>query len=99
MTSFNKFRSLLRFINQNYTLYNNPRCYFSAGSINCGGVSGGGYLREAYRCDAAWARRLESPLLQKVQADDLYFQIDKKFQTDQVLSAIDVDIVSYKKYF
>lgn len=50
------------------------------------------FLSEAYRCEEAWSRRLESPLLQKVDPTTLYVQLEQKYANVGKVSAVDVDI-------
>ncbi|KAL0133103.1 hypothetical protein PUN28_000698 [Cardiocondyla obscurior] len=50
------------------------------------------FLSEAYRCEEAWNRRLESPLLQKVDWTKLYVQLEQKYENVGKISAVDVDI-------
>ncbi|CAL8109467.1 unnamed protein product [Orchesella dallaii] len=51
-----------------------------------------GYLREAYHCSLAWNKRLETPLLKKINLDDFFYDMDRRYQEDKVISAIDVDL-------
>ncbi|XP_018407109.1 PREDICTED: 28S ribosomal protein S27, mitochondrial-like [Cyphomyrmex costatus] len=50
------------------------------------------FLSEAYRCEEAWNRRLESPLLQKIDLASMYVQLDQKYENVGKVSAVDVDI-------
>lgn len=50
------------------------------------------FLSEAYRCEEAWSRRLESPLLQKIEPMTMYIQVDQKFQSIGKVSAVDIDM-------
>jgi len=50
------------------------------------------FLSEAYRCDEAWNRRLESPLLQKINPMTLYVQLEQKYGSVGKVSAVDIDI-------
>lgn len=49
-------------------------------------------MSEAYRCEEAWNRRLESPLLQKIDPTTMYMQLEQKFGSVGKVSAVDVDI-------
>lgn len=50
------------------------------------------FLSEAYRCREAWEKRLESPLLKKVNIQNLYQELDWQFSHFGRGNAIDVDI-------
>lgn len=50
------------------------------------------FLSEAYHCEEAWSRRLESPLLQKIDPITMYVQLDQRYGNVGKVSAIDVDI-------
>ncbi|XP_043266698.1 uncharacterized protein [Venturia canescens] len=52
------------------------------------------FLSEAYRCTDAWNKRLESPILSKINPDEFFIELDKKFQSSGRASAVDVDIYS-----
>ncbi|XP_078052009.1 uncharacterized protein LOC144478149 [Augochlora pura] len=55
-------------------------------------VSRRSFLSEAYRCTEAWEARLQSPLLQKINPNNLFLEIDYKQSTTGKVSAIDVDL-------
>ncbi|XP_063238514.1 small ribosomal subunit protein mS27 [Bacillus rossius redtenbacheri] len=50
------------------------------------------FLSQAYRCEDAWDKRLESPLLQQVKLEEFHYEVEAKFQSQQKISAIDVDL-------
>lgn len=50
------------------------------------------FLSEAYKCTEAWNARLKTPILQKVQIDSIYYELDQKFQHKRKVSAIDIDV-------
>ncbi|XP_044735682.1 uncharacterized protein LOC123297916 [Chrysoperla carnea] len=50
------------------------------------------YLSEAYYCNEVWNHRLKSPLFQRVNLDELFYELDQKFQNTKNISAVDVDI-------
>lgn len=50
------------------------------------------FLSEAYRCEEAWSRRLDSPLLQKIDPTTMYVQLDQRYGSIGKVSAVDVDI-------
>lgn len=50
------------------------------------------FLSEAYRCEEAWSRRLESPLLQKIDPTTMYVQLEQKYGNVGKVNAVDVDI-------
>lgn len=50
------------------------------------------FLSEAYRCTDSWNKRLESPLLSKINPDEFFVEIDRKFLSSGKASAVDIDI-------
>lgn len=50
------------------------------------------FLSEAYRCNEAWSRRLESPLLQQIDHSTMFVILEQKFANVGKVSAVDVDI-------
>ncbi|KAI4485588.1 hypothetical protein M0802_012710 [Mischocyttarus mexicanus] len=50
------------------------------------------FLTEAYQCQEAWNRRLESPILQQLKAPDLYLELESKYNNVGKVSALDIDI-------
>lgn len=50
------------------------------------------FLSEAYRCEEAWSRRLESPLLRKIDPASMIVQLDQKYGSVGKVSAVDIDI-------
>ncbi|KAJ8674841.1 hypothetical protein QAD02_010627 [Eretmocerus hayati] len=50
------------------------------------------FLSEAYQCQEAWDKRLESSLLKKVKPIDFFAELDQKFSTQKNVSAVDIDI-------
>lgn len=50
------------------------------------------FLSDAYRCEEAWDRRLESPLLQKIDPSTMFVELEQKYGNVGKVSAIDVDI-------
>ncbi|XP_030763769.1 uncharacterized protein LOC115888246 [Sitophilus oryzae] len=50
------------------------------------------FLSPAYYCNEVWEHRLQNPILQKVVAEDLYHDLDHRYQRTKQISAIDVDI-------
>ncbi|EFN80617.1 28S ribosomal protein S27, mitochondrial [Harpegnathos saltator] len=50
------------------------------------------FLSEAYRCNEAWNRRLESPLLQEVNHSAMLIMLEQKFASVGKVSAVDIDI-------
>jgi len=51
-----------------------------------------GFLSENYDCQSAWERRLDSQLLKKLDLDDFFHEVEKKYVTEKFISAIDVDL-------
>uniref|UniRef100_A0A182QEA1 28S ribosomal protein S27, mitochondrial n=1 Tax=Anopheles farauti TaxID=69004 RepID=A0A182QEA1_9DIPT len=54
------------------------------------------FLSEAYQCREAWNARLTTPLLEQVNLDTLYYDLEQRFQQKQNISAIDIDIYANK---
>ncbi|CAG9819462.1 unnamed protein product [Phaedon cochleariae] len=50
------------------------------------------FLSQAYYCQEVWDRRLNSPILQKVNLDDLYYELESRFLKTRQVSAVEVDI-------
>lgn len=50
------------------------------------------FLSEAYRCDEAWNRRLESPLLQKIEPTTMFVELEQRYGRQGKVNAVDVDI-------
>lgn len=50
------------------------------------------FLSEAYQCRDAWEKRLESPILKKVNIQNLYQEIDLQFSETGTVNAVDADI-------
>ena len=44
----------------------------------------------------AWSSRLSSPVLQKVDLEKFFFDVERKFNTEKRGSAVDVDIFANK---
>ena len=52
------------------------------------------FLSEAYQCQEAWDKRLESPLLKKVKPVDFFLELDQRLQSQNRISAVDIDILA-----
>ncbi|XP_043487403.1 uncharacterized protein LOC122514560 [Polistes fuscatus] len=50
------------------------------------------FLTEAYQCQEAWNRRLESPILQQLKPADFYLELESKYNNVGKVSALDIDI-------
>lgn len=50
------------------------------------------FLSSAYPCNEIWENRLNQPLFDKINLDELYHDLDLNFQKTKCMSAIDVDI-------
>ncbi|XP_029174536.1 28S ribosomal protein S27, mitochondrial-like [Nylanderia fulva] len=50
------------------------------------------FLSEAYRCEEAWNRRLESPLLRKIEPMTMFAELEQRYGNVGKVSAVDVDI-------
>lgn len=50
------------------------------------------FLSEAYRCDEAWNRRFESPLLQNIDFSAMFFALEQRYANVGKVSPVDVDI-------
>lgn len=49
-------------------------------------------LSEAYRCEDAWSKRLESPLFKDIKMDQYFVEIDKKIGSKPFASGVDIDL-------
>lgn len=49
-------------------------------------------MSQAYHCEDAWARRLESPLLQRIENATMFVELEQRFANVGKVSAVDVDI-------
>uniref|UniRef100_A0A182N3H0 28S ribosomal protein S27, mitochondrial n=1 Tax=Anopheles dirus TaxID=7168 RepID=A0A182N3H0_9DIPT len=54
------------------------------------------FLSEAYQCREAWNARLTTPLLEQINLDTLYYDLEQRFQQKNPISAIDIDIYANK---
>ncbi|KAJ9592010.1 hypothetical protein L9F63_001449 [Diploptera punctata] len=54
------------------------------------------FLSEAYRCQEAWEKRLQTPILQRINLNDFYQELEGKFSNEGKASAIDVDLFANK---
>uniref|UniRef100_A0A182IWY0 28S ribosomal protein S27, mitochondrial n=1 Tax=Anopheles atroparvus TaxID=41427 RepID=A0A182IWY0_ANOAO len=54
------------------------------------------FLSDAYQCRDAWNARLATPILEKVNLDTLYYDLEQRFQQKSKISAIDIDIYANK---
>lgn len=50
------------------------------------------FLSESYKCTEAWEKRLKSPIFQKINYDDLYHNINTRFQSMDPINVMDVDL-------
>lgn len=50
------------------------------------------FLSNAYKCEEAWNKRLDSALLQNVKPREMFFELSQKFQNAGKVSAVDIDI-------
>jgi len=53
-------------------------------------------LTSEYKCDDEWKRRLQNPLMQKVDIDNFVVRVQEKFDKEGTASAIDMDIIANK---
>ncbi|XP_047114821.1 28S ribosomal protein S27, mitochondrial [Schistocerca piceifrons] len=49
-------------------------------------------LSEAYRCEDAWNNRFSSPVIQKIKLDEMYHELDIRFQQEGKAAAVDIDL-------
>jgi small subunit ribosomal protein S27 len=54
------------------------------------------YLTEAYKCKESWAERLSTPILQKVNMENYFYELDNKFTQLKKISPVDVDVYTNK---
>ncbi|XP_014212922.2 28S ribosomal protein S27, mitochondrial-like [Copidosoma floridanum] len=50
------------------------------------------FLSEAYQCREAWDKRFNSELLNQISPIDFFIELDQKFQADNPVHAVDMDI-------
>ncbi|XP_014234869.2 28S ribosomal protein S27, mitochondrial-like [Trichogramma pretiosum] len=50
------------------------------------------FLSEAYACQEAWDKRLQTPLLNKIKPVDFFLEIDRRFQNEIKVHPVDIDI-------
>lgn len=50
------------------------------------------FLSNSYNCQELWEQRKQTRIFQKVDYDDLYYQLDRCFQTGQRISILDIDV-------
>lgn len=50
------------------------------------------FLSQAYYCDELWDKRLNNNLFKKINLEELYQELDQRFQKTRQMSAVDVDI-------
>ncbi|XP_065333565.1 uncharacterized protein LOC135935276 [Cloeon dipterum] len=50
------------------------------------------YLSDSYRCQTSWENRLKSPLLIKLNLDELYHGIEQRYNQDNTISGVDVEV-------
>ncbi|XP_050452939.1 28S ribosomal protein S27, mitochondrial-like [Cataglyphis hispanica] len=70
--------------------YSQRLCRVCSGSKNV--TQKRSFLSEAYRCDEAWSRRLDSPLLQKIKPMTMFAELEQKYGSAGKVNAVDVDI-------
>lgn len=61
-------------------------------SFSCSKLLKRTFLSQAYYCNEVWEHRLNDPVLQKVNLDELYHALDLRFQRSRQMSAVDVDV-------
>lgn len=54
------------------------------------------YLTQNYKLNQEWDERLKTPILEKINADNLFVDLSTKFQQKRKITAIDVDIYCNK---
>ncbi|KAL5004737.1 hypothetical protein ScPMuIL_018193 [Solemya velum] len=76
------------------------KCAFRLGYIRrCGitySVLKRTLLTEAYKCQETWEKRLESPILQQVNFSEFLVELHDRFEKENHMSLIDVDIMANK---
>ncbi|CAL7938668.1 unnamed protein product [Xylocopa violacea] len=50
------------------------------------------FLSEAYGCEEEWNTRLQIPLLQKYNPENLFMILEHKYAREELVSAVDIDI-------
>ncbi|GAB6019006.1 hypothetical protein CHUAL_000639 [Chamberlinius hualienensis] len=59
------------------------------------GVGNRTFLSASYTCDDAWKKRLEEPILKNINCGTYYIELDQKFQSTKLISAIDLDLFAH----
>lgn len=50
------------------------------------------FLSDAFKCSTAWQNRLQSPVLQQINAEEFFYELERRFNRDGKVCAVDVDI-------
>lgn len=50
------------------------------------------YLSESFKLEQAWNERLASPILKKINVNDMFYELDHQFQHYANASALDIDL-------
>lgn len=50
------------------------------------------FLSQSYYCEEVWNHRLNSPLLQKVNLEEFYYELDQRYHKTKQLNALDIDV-------
>lgn len=50
------------------------------------------FMSGSFKCEGIWDDRLKSALLQKVNLDNMFYEIDNKYNLTKTISAVDADI-------
>lgn len=54
------------------------------------------FLSDAYKCSLSWENRLQSPILQQIDAEKFFHELERKFNRAGKICAIDMDIFANK---
>ncbi|KAK5643291.1 hypothetical protein RI129_007136 [Pyrocoelia pectoralis] len=53
------------------------------------------FLSHAYYCNEVWEQRFQDPIIEKVNLDNLYNDLEQQYQRTRNISAVDVDVFAH----
>lgn len=75
-----------------YRIFQKSRKFKTVVISNAKNISKRTFLSQAYYCQEIWDKRLSNSLFQKINLEELYQELDQRFQRTRQMSAVDVDI-------